>query len=238
MGNNWVIPDIHGCINTLKYLIEGQIQPIKSDHLYFLGDYIDRGPGSKAVIDYLISLEKQNYQTHFLMGNHEAYFLKAFKHDAKNRKKVIFGKKNKHKKAWFAHGGKTCLKSFGVKQLNDIPEYYIKWMKALKHYFILQNHVLVHAGLNFKNDDPFEDKFEMLWARDFEINPEKINHRVIIHGHVPVHIDSIKKSVENNDARFIDLDNGVYKSGKEGFGKLTAYELTSNTLLIQDNLDL
>ncbi|MCD4664857.1 MAG: metallophosphoesterase, partial [Bacteroidales bacterium] len=46
MREHWVIPDIHGCANTLRGLIEDLIQPSKHDWLYFLGDYIDRGPSS------------------------------------------------------------------------------------------------------------------------------------------------------------------------------------------------
>jgi len=65
----------------------------------------------------------------------------------------------------------------------------------------------------------------------------KIGKRLIIHGHVPVHIDVIHQSIQNEDTLSINLDNGVYLKNKEGFGKLTAYELNSKRLIIQDNLD-
>ena len=57
MKNRWVIPDVHGNLITLKYLIENRIALSKSDELYFLGDYIDRGPDSKGVIDFIMSLQ-------------------------------------------------------------------------------------------------------------------------------------------------------------------------------------
>ena len=56
MRKRWVIPDVHGCVNTLKALIEEQIKPARYDELYFLGDYIDRGPDSRAVIDFIRNL--------------------------------------------------------------------------------------------------------------------------------------------------------------------------------------
>ena len=57
MREHWVIPDIHGCANTLKALIEDMIKPSKHDWLYFLGDYIDRGPSSKEVINIFSDLK-------------------------------------------------------------------------------------------------------------------------------------------------------------------------------------
>ncbi len=238
MANRWVIPDIHACSKTLKQLIEVQIKPQKGDCLYFLGDYIDRGPDSKGVIDYLISLKDRDFESHFLMGNHEDYLLKALEQEPDPKKLFSFRKKNRQKEAWFAHGGETCMKSFGEENLNNIPSNYIDWIKSLKHYILLDDFVLVHAGLNFENEDPFEDKINMLWTRDFKIKPSKINHRTIVHGHVPVHIDFINLCIGKKDYHFIDLDNGVYMKNKEGFGTLTAYELNSKTLLTQDNLDL
>ncbi|MGN6645368.1 MAG: metallophosphoesterase, partial [Cytophaga sp.] len=53
MRRTFVIADIHGCFKTLKALIEDQLQPTNEDQFIFLGDYIDRGPDSKSVINYL-----------------------------------------------------------------------------------------------------------------------------------------------------------------------------------------
>ena len=73
MKKRWVIPDIHGCLNTLKALINEQIRPARYDELYFLGDYIDRGPDSKGVLDYLRALQKDEYTLTLLKGNHEDF---------------------------------------------------------------------------------------------------------------------------------------------------------------------
>ncbi|PKP35664.1 MAG: serine/threonine protein phosphatase [Bacteroidetes bacterium HGW-Bacteroidetes-17] len=237
MLKQWVIPDIHGCVQSLKQLIEVQIQPQKQDELYFLGDYIDRGPDSKGVIDYLMSLKNNGYKASYLKGNHEKYFLRALDHEPTRKQLIKFGRKNRFKKEWFDHGGDQFMQSFMESDMNKIPLLYSDWIKNLKNYILLEKHLLVHAGLNFKIENPLEDTYDMLWTRDFEIDPLKIDNRLIIHGHVPVHIDIIHQCIHNDDSLSINLDNGVYLKNKEGFGSLTAYELNSKRLIIQDNLD-
>lgn len=238
MIKRWVIPDIHGCLKTVRNLIENQIRPVPQDVFYFLGDYIDRGPDSKGVIDYLISLQEIGLKTNFLMGNHEEFLLKSVEQEPLSGNFFNLGKKNHYKESWLANGGEECLKSFGLINLNEIPQKYIDWINNLKKVIVLEDYILVHAGLNFDNEDPFSDTSAMLWARDFEIIPERINYRIIIHGHVPVNLDFIKTCIGNKHTRFIDLDNGIYMKDRIGFGNLTAYELGSKQLLVQENIDL
>ena len=71
------IGDIHGEITKLNNLIE-KLTLQNNDKLIFLGDYIDRGQGSKQVVDKLIELSK-SYECEFLMGNHEFALLEMFK---------------------------------------------------------------------------------------------------------------------------------------------------------------
>ncbi|MGE5425362.1 MAG: metallophosphoesterase [Syntrophothermus sp.] len=237
MRKQWVIPDIHGCLNTLRGLLEEQIRPDKEDELFFLGDYIDRGPDSMQVIDYIRNLETAGYKVIPLKGNHEDFAVELY--DAEKNSgswfKMFSGKK---RRSWDLIGGKETLKSFGVSNLKDIPEEYIGWMRGLRYYAETEKFVMVHAGMNFKIDDPFTDTRAMLWLREYEIQPAKIGNRRIIHGHVPVNMELIVQAVKNSAFRFIDLDNGPYIKGREGFGSLVALELTEMHLVIQDNRDL
>ena len=75
MFKHWVIGDVHGCVLTLRKLVEEKIIPTTQDVICFTGDYIDRGPSSKQVIDYLIELEQQGMQLQLIQGNHEEMFL-------------------------------------------------------------------------------------------------------------------------------------------------------------------
>lgn len=238
MAKHWVIPDIHGCSKTLISLIETQIKPEKTDVLYFLGDYINRGPDSKGVLDYLMRFGGTNTNTRFLMGNHEKYLLKAYKAE---KKLAINPKLIKHQdaiEACLAHGGDQFLESFWVSKLSQVSEEYFKWIKSLERFIFLKKYILVHAGLNFNNEDPFQDRKAMLWIRNFKVEPKKINYRTIIHGHVPKPLKEIKKSLQNENTLSIDLDNGIYASNKKKFGNLLAFELKSKKLLVQENLDL
>ncbi len=234
----WVIPDLHGCVKTLKAIVEVHIKPDKNDLIYLLGDYIDRGPDPKGVLDYIMQLENDGYNIRALRGNHEEYLLLARKSTQKQKRKFLVWKKpNKLLDEWVKHGGKYTLKSFGVKNVLDIPEKYIKWIEALPYYFEEENHVIVHAGLNFSRRDPFEDTHAMLWAKAFDPVPEKIKNKVVIHGHVPVSFRFLKTTLENPSHKFIALDNGVYLPHKEGMGHLVALELNSMELVMQKNLD-
>jgi serine/threonine protein phosphatase 1 len=237
MSKKWVIPDVHGCVKTLKTLIEEQIRPTLLDDLYFLGDYIDRGPDSRGVIDYIRLLQKEDYKVVPLKGNHEDFVVELYETEKKNKNSWLFHFANRKRKSWYAIGGRETLRSFGVPTLLEIPTEYIEWMRDLRYYVILENHVLVHAGLNFSADDPFDDKVSMLWLRDYIIQPEKISNRKLIHGHVPVSLELINLSVKGNFYKFIDLDNGPYLQGREGYGNLVAYEITENRMVIQDNRD-
>ena len=233
MAKTWIIPDIHGCVNTLKQLIENGIQPSKEDAIYFLGDYIDRGPDGKGVIDYIMSLQENGFKVDYLIGNHEYYCMSSYEKDQHR----WFGKSSIQKE-WERYGAKTTLASFGVRHPRDIEQKYIDWMKKGKYYIELDNFILVHAGMNFNIQDPFDDTMSMLWVRDFKVDTSKIGGKKIIHGHVPVEHSLIQLFIESEGYDFIALDNGVYyRDQKVGFGNLMALELNNMELVAQPNVD-
>jgi len=99
----YAISDIHGCYKTLQKLLN-KLDGISTDNTYFfLGDYIDRGPDSKSVLDFLIDFRQQNNSAFILRGNHEQMMMDTFK---KNSKENCF--------LWEQNGCRTTLKNFGV----------------------------------------------------------------------------------------------------------------------------
>jgi len=100
-------------------------------------------------------------------------------------------------------------------------------------FYQTSEYIIVHAGLNFTLDNPFEDEHAMLWIKDFEVDPQKIGGRGVIHGHTPVSHKFIEETIESEEFDFIDLDNGVYMEGRNGFGNLMALELDSKQLVVQ-----
>ncbi len=237
MAKTWIIPDIHGCANTLQLLLEDHIKPGKNDHLIFLGDYIDRGPDSKGVLDIIMEMEDHGYRISALKGNHEDSCINAWEEDGKRKGFWGYRAKSRLQKEWEAYGGKETMESFGAVWAHEIPEKYIQWLQSLDYFVELDQFIAVHAGLNFKASNPFKDTRAMMWIRDYEVIPEKINHKRIIHGHVPVNLEFIDLSIKSKSYGFIDLDNGIYMNQKAGYGNLVALELTSMEYKIQSLAD-
>ena len=111
-------------------------------------------------------------------------------------------------------------------------------MRDLEYYIILPGFILVHAGMNFNIEDPFDDKHSMLWIKEYKVDRVKAGFRKLIHGHVPVSLEFIDLLHTSNSFDFIDLDNGIYMPEKAGFGNLVALELTSMELKVQNNVDI
>ena len=232
--SRWIIPDVHGCAKTLKSLVESFLKISKDDELFFLGDYIDRGPSGKEVIDYLMDLQSQGYRLHCLKGNHEDYCVQAWEED--HQWHLI---KPEVQRLWERVGAKETFKSFGVKRPREIPQVYIDWMRGLEYYVELENYILVHAGLNFQAENPFEDTHSMTRVRNFKVDFNKTDGRRIIHGHIPVDysfIDHVIHHQGNYD--FIALDNGVFYTDKADMGNLMAFNPDTNELFAQTNLDM
>lgn len=163
--NRFVIPDVHGCYKTLKALIK-QIKFNKTDVIYFLGDYIDRGPNSKNVIDFIIDL-KSKHEVYCLKGNHEAMYDE--------------GKSDPYQ----------LKKSDGT----FLPEYQTFW-NNLKYYIELDDTILVHAGINFNKSKPFKDFDTMVNRASKSMYTKNYTNKRIIRGHSRKDFDTIKKSIE------------------------------------------
>ena len=113
----WVIPDVHGCLLTLRALVEDLIELRRDDHLIFLGDLIDRGPDSKGVVDYVRAMIKSGIKTTVLRGNHEDYMANVFREaQLKQGLGKFLGIKSGLYKKWMLHGGIATMKSYGTKE--------------------------------------------------------------------------------------------------------------------------
>ena len=109
------VSDIHGCLKTFKALIEHQVEFTKKDELYLLGDYIDRGPDSKGVLDYVMNLQEAGYKVFCVKGNHEEMMVNA----VQNNEDVAM---------WLYNGGQESLASFGTEDPGEIPPKYLNFI--------------------------------------------------------------------------------------------------------------
>ncbi len=219
--------------------MEERLCPASGDTLYFLGDYIDRGPSSKEVIDYVRVLQASDMHVVALMGNHEESMIQSILEARSQKKKWLglFKKPQPTRAAWFNFGGEHTLQSFGVEDPLLIPNEYFEWLNGLHNYAIEDKYLLSHAGFNFNIENIFEDTDSMRWIRDFTVDMKKTNGKKVIHGHVPVQLDLIKESISKPSFNFIDLDNGCVFKNRPGMGHLIAFELNTSELVIQANIE-
>jgi serine/threonine protein phosphatase 1 len=101
----------------------------------------------------------------------------------------------------------------------------LDWFETLPHYHLLEDYVLVHAGLNFKAVDPLWDKKAMLWERYWEdnIDLQWLAGRTILHGHTPRRYTTLRQDIEIGTPS-LDLDTGCAHIS-QGLGYLTAFNL-------------
>lgn len=187
-----------------------------------LGDYIDRGPDSKGVIDLIWELQESGHSIYCLRGNHEQMLL-----DSLDNNSQTFG--------WVKHGGFQTLQSFNVRIPELIKEKYISWLRELPYYFEVDNYILVHAGLDFDMNNPLKDEQSMLWIRHWHhlINKNWLGDRIVVHGHTPVNKDEVKKAIDLLDEiPALDIDAGCVFI-KRGLGHLCAFDMTNKKLYFQ-----
>ncbi len=224
----FAISDIHGNNKTFRTLLFDIIKLKEEDELYLLGDYIDRGPDSKGVIDTIFELQENGYSVFCLKGNHEDLLLK---HNIP-----------KFNDIWMKNGGPQTLRSFKVQRVEHISKKYMDFFNELEYYFVVDEYILVHAGLNFLMPDPFMSKYDLLWIRHWHhnINKKYLGEKYIIHGHTPNKKNQIEKALANFDeTRWLDIDNGSFNQLLPGeLGNLCAFDMTNRKLYFQKNIDI
>lgn len=206
-----VIGDIHGCFNELKTLIlsleEKQEYNKDTDKLVFLGDYIDRGEDSRAVIKFIRERQKDNKNVIALKGNHEDMLTDFCSNDKSED--------------WFYNGYESTLQSYkGFKEdfYNDI-----EWIKTLPLYYEDKYFIYAHAGVDVNKPINKQSYYDLLWIREeFIYNTTPYAKRVIF-GHTP----TIRLTGENKPV-YTYTDNIAIDTGCVFGGALTA-------LIIEDD---
>lgn len=221
-GRTFAIGDIHGCNKTFDALLFDVLKIDSGDTIYLLGDYIDRGNNPKAVVDRILWLESEGYAIYPIIGNHEQLLLDSFFSDENHL-------------IWIYNGAKDTLKSFGVSFARELETKYITFFRNLKYYYIFNNYILVHGGINFDIANPLSDTYSMVWLRNKVVYPEKIEGRKLIVGHTPTSPEAILNSLNTNK---IMLDSGCVYYGKyQSMGYLSALELNTMELYQQINIE-
>lgn len=168
------IGDIHGCLGPLDDLL-AWVKPEPDDVLITLGDYVDRGPDTRGVLDRLIQL-KRTRPVICLRGNHEIMMLAA-----------LHGS-NSDRKMWLSVGGVQALGSYGSSMgksgvLENVPlEHWHFLENELVDYYESEMFIFVHAGVY--TDTPLNEQPDnmLFW----EFLPDAMRHyskKTVICGH-------------------------------------------------------
>jgi serine/threonine protein phosphatase 1 len=224
MARRFAATDLHGCLRTFRYLVEEELRLRPTDQLYLLGDYVNKGPDSAGVLDYLMQLQATGYQLQCLRGNHDQELLDT-----------IFSRGDGDMWRTRAEQNMT-LASFGVARPSQIAPRYVQWLTSLPLQLELPDFVLVHAGFDFALP-PAEmrrDTYSMLYAKHFTYDPSRLAGKRLLHGHVPTPVAEVQASVAAR-AGAIGLDTGgVYRRNPE-LRHLAALNLDSWELHLVEN---
>ena len=202
----YAIADIHGCLTALQDLM-AQLPLRPEDEVVFLGDYIDRGPDSKGVVDYLLAARQPKW--HFLLGNHEQLFLEWFA----NPSPVAASN-------WIMNGGSQTLQSYVPKKkmdaakgdelhallLKHMTATHVSFFSSLALAYETPDYFFCHAGIDLDKPLNAQDPADLLWIRrEFSQDPRPAP-KTIIYGHTPV-----EKVVLKGDR--INIDTGCVYGG-------------------------
>nr|WP_295884926.1 metallophosphoesterase family protein [uncultured Devosia sp.] len=208
----YAIGDVHGCLKELEELERRIVQDgigVSGDKwIVMLGDYVDRGPASAAVLDRLCSAPPAGFRRICLAGNHETMMLKFLRSPSLDSD-------------WLRFGGMETLASYGIdidalgtvsitarRNLlgSHIPNEHIDLLESLPTSLQLPGIVFAHAGV--RPGIPLEDQTEadLLWIREPFLSDAQLRPFRVVHGHTPVTAPEV---LSNR----IGIDTGAFATG-------------------------
>lgn len=210
----YAIGDVHGCLDLLSDLLEqidaddARRSPAET-HLVFLGDLVDRGPDSAAVIERVRERQRMGRRVDVLMGNHEESFLSAL--DGAKGALRFFLK----------IGGRETLYSYGLspdrfalmsyEEVRDwtsanVPSSHREWLRGLSEQVRIGDYLFVHAGVRPNVPLDRQDGQDLRWIRAEFLEYPADHGAMVVHGH------TISETVDERSNR-IGIDTGAYATG-------------------------
>jgi serine/threonine protein phosphatase 1 len=201
----FAVGDIHGSFDKLEAMMD--VLPWDRDAgdlLLFIGDYVDRGPRSRDVVELLVQLKRAGGNFAFLKGNHEKMLLD-------------FYVEQKDQMLYVANGGAETIASYVEGAIGRkafvLPEDHLEFLLSLKLYYETEDYIFVHAGLRDGIPLPEQNEEDLLWIREeFIYSAYDWNKRVIF-GHTALETPFVTPGK-------IGIDTGAVYGNK-----LTAVEL-------------
>jgi serine/threonine protein phosphatase 1 len=187
---HYAIGDVHGRFDLLVRALAaiGDLEP-QDARLVLLGDYVDRGPQSREVVDRLIGLSKSDRVT-CLRGNHEEMMVRALEGDPQGAL------------TWLSNGGGETLASYE----GEVPPEHLDWMRRLPVSYETQHHFFVHAGVRPGVPLDRQAPEEMVWIRGRFLDSDEDFGKHVVHGHTPDLEPELRPNRTN-------LDTGAFRTG-------------------------
>jgi len=171
MSLTYVIPDIHGRDDLLgRALTEIAARSGgEAGIIVTIGDYVDKGPDSRQVIDRLLSGVAEGWRLIALKGNHDAMMEQALRDPARMA-------------SWMEKGGDAALASYGG-DAGAVPQAHIAWLDRLQLMHVDAHRVYVHAGVDPQVPLDRQDEVTLLWKRYPKGYPGGFGELHVVHGH-------------------------------------------------------
>ncbi len=175
----FVVGDIHGQLKMFENLMEKIPWRPNEDALVFLGDYVDRGPDSRGVVDHILSLTAKYSKISCILGNHERMLLDYLA--------------GQNRELYLVNGGGSTLRTyqrkkahFGRRFVDEvIPDDHTFFYKSLELYIEVDGYYLIHGG--FRPGIPIarQSLMDMIWIREPFISSTHDFGKKVVFGHTP-----------------------------------------------------
>lgn len=230
----WAIGDIHGRLDLLRPLVAAIRADLARGEaerklVIFLGDYIDRGPESRQVVDYLAELARSpDAEWRFLRGNHEQTMLDFMRDPGLGPQ-------------WCEYGGEQTLQSYGLRPpamkhrtetwgpvaadlAHRVSPEAMTFLEGLENSVTVGDYFFAHAGARPKVPLERQTPNDLMWIRSQFLDSPVGFERIVVHGHTPT-------SEVHADSRRIGIDTRAYSSGR-----LTALRLIGPDRLLMQSI--
>ncbi|MGK7867293.1 metallophosphoesterase [Falsiroseomonas sp. E2-1-a20] len=208
----YAIGDTHGCADRLAALHEQILEdlaahPVAAPLVLHLGDHVDRGPDSAAVLD-MLRQPLRGLPAINLMGNHDRMMLDALAPGAPADAVAL----------WLANGGSATLDSYGASASDPdswqkVSSSHLAWLRDCRTSFLAGGYLFAHAGI--RPGRPLADQVEadLLWIREPFLSWPRPLPAVVVHGHTPAEAPEVLR-------HRIGLDTGAVYGGRLTCGVL------------------
>lgn len=204
----YAVGDIHGRLDLLQSALEAINDHVADQRfrLVFLGDYVDRGPKSRQVIELLMAAQ-QKWPVVCLKGNHEDLMLRAL---------ITPGEGNMRR--WLDNGGVETLQSYGVEPgpeaIDAIPSAHVRWLASLPLTTGDSHRIYVHAGLMPRTAAHRQNEQTCLWIRDRFLTAKPGDFEAhVVHGHTPLWLGKTEAGKPELLEHRTNLDTGAFATG-------------------------